>query len=84
MIKTVIRTDSDMVIVFDENGEELPEYQGYYHEVKDRILANASKDSVFKHWFGYVLRPEKVSPQRWGKDNIPKKVDIFTSCAIDK
>ena len=28
MIKSVIKTPNNMVIVFDENGEQIPEYQG--------------------------------------------------------
>ncbi len=65
MIKTVIRIESDIVMVFDENGEELPEYQGYYRDVKDRILADAPADAVFNHWFGHYLKPELVSPECW-------------------
>lgn len=65
MIKTVIRIKNDMVMVFDEKGEELPEYQGYYGEVKDRILADAQTDSVFNHWFGHSLKPESVGLKCW-------------------
>jgi hypothetical protein len=65
MIKTVIRIKNDMVMVFDENGEELPEYQGYYQDVKDRILADARPDAVFNHWFGHSLNPETVSLECW-------------------
>lgn len=65
MIKTVIRTRNDMVMVFDENGEELPEYQGNYYDVKDRILADAQVDSVFNHWFGRKLGPEAVDLMSW-------------------
>ena len=65
MIKTAIRIKNDMVMVFDENGEELPEYQGYYNDVKDRILADAQTDSVFKHWFGHSRQPEAVTMECW-------------------
>ena len=57
MIKTVIRIKNDMVMVFDENGEELPEYQGNYDCVKDKIISDAQAESVFNHWFGYSLKP---------------------------
>jgi len=30
MIKTVIRCQNDMVMVFDKKGEQIPEYQGQY------------------------------------------------------
>ncbi len=65
MIKTVIRIKNDMVMVFDENGEEIPRYQGFYNEVKDSILADARAGSIFNHWFGYSLKPVIVTPERW-------------------
>jgi hypothetical protein len=65
MIKTVIRIKNDMVIVFDEEGNELPEYQGYYYEVKDKILADAQTESVFNHWFGHSLQPAAVRLEIW-------------------
>ena len=65
MIKTVIRIENDMVMVFDENGEEMPEYQGNYDYVKDKIIADATQESVFNHWFGYCLKPRVTDPDRW-------------------
>ncbi len=65
MIKTVIRIKNDMVLVFDENGEEMPFYEGYYSEVKDKILADVQPGSIFNHWFGYSLKPVIVSPDNW-------------------
>ena len=65
MIKTVIRIKNDMVMVFDENGEQLPEFQGHYGDVKDKILANAPAGSVFNHWFGRAAEPERVTGETW-------------------
>ncbi len=65
MIKTVIRIKNDMVMVFDEDGEQMPEYQGYYNDVKARILANAPAGSVFNHWFGHSPEPVTVSGETW-------------------
>jgi len=65
MIKAVIRIENDMVMVFDEFGEEMPEYQGNYDFVKHRIIANATEDSVFNHWFGNSLKPRKTKPEIW-------------------
>lgn len=65
MIKTVIRIKNDMVMVFDENGEEMPEYQGYYGSVKNRILADAQAESVFNHWIGHSQAPDAISPECW-------------------
>jgi hypothetical protein len=65
MIKTVIRIKNNMVMVFDEKGEQMAEYQGYYDEVKDTILADAPAGSVFNHWFGCSLEPDVVALERW-------------------
>ena len=65
MIKTVIRIKNDMVLVFDEKGEQLPCYQGFYDDVKDKILADIQPGSVFNHWFGYSLKPVPVASEWW-------------------
>ena len=65
MIKTVIRIKNNMVMVFDETGEQMPEYQGYYDQVKERILANAPGGSVFNHWFGGSPEAEVVASEAW-------------------
>ncbi len=54
-----------MVIVFDEAGEQMPEFQGYYPDVKARILANAPEGSVFNHWFGHSPQPDAVTSDIW-------------------
>jgi hypothetical protein len=65
MIRTVIRMKNDMVLVFDENGEQLPSYQGPYRDVKQKILADAPAGSLFHHWFGHSLEPEKTTVEEW-------------------
>jgi len=65
MIKTVIRAGNNMVLVFDENGEEMPKYQGFYHNVKDKIMADAQVDAVFKYWCGRSLKPVSVDMVCW-------------------
>ena len=47
MLKTVIRCSNNMVMVFDEKGEQIPEYQGQYEEVKEKILNDAPLNAVF-------------------------------------
>lgn len=47
MIDHVIKFSNGMVIVFDEKGEQLPEYQGRYEEAKDKILADAPPSARF-------------------------------------
>ena len=47
MIKTVIQFRNNMVMVFDERGEQIPKYQGQYEKVKESILADAPPDTIF-------------------------------------
>ena len=65
MIKSIIRLQNNMVMVFDESGEEIPEYQGDYYRVKKKILTDAPTDSVFKHWTGFAQKPYKVKREKW-------------------
>lgn len=65
MIKTVIRLNNNLVMVFDENGEQLSEYQGDYDEVKYRILSNTSPDTRYIHWFDENSPPRTVSLEKW-------------------
>lgn len=65
MIKTVIRLEDDTVLVFDELGEQIPELQGRYEDVKRGIVMDAPAGTVFNHWFGYALKPMTVSQETW-------------------
>ena len=65
MIKTVIRLKNDMVMAFDEEGDQMPQYQGCYQEVKEKVLENAMAGAVFNHWFGNSLKPVVVKSERW-------------------
>lgn len=61
MIKSVIKSEK-MVIVFDEKGELIPEYQGQYEEVKEKILRDAPPDALFTK-VAYNLQP--VAREQW-------------------
>lgn len=64
MIDEVIRFSNDIVLVFDEHGEQVPEFQGYYEKVKVKILAHAPRGTVFL----YMDWPKiftKVSRGKW-------------------
>lgn len=70
MIKTVIRLKNNMVMVFDEEGEQMPEYQGRYEDVKAKIITDAPSGSVFNHWFGHASEPQVVY-RKSGKGGVP-------------
>ena len=59
MIRNVLKIENEMVLVFDENDEQIPEYQGLYEEVRDKILADAPLDAVF----GYLVTGLKAMPR---------------------
>jgi len=60
MIKSVIRLKNNMVLVFDAEGEQIPEYQGQYQNVKGSILRDAPPGTVFTHWFNRADEPEAI------------------------
>ena len=50
MISEVIRFQgNDMVLVFDEQSEQMPRFQGRYEAVRAKILARAPKEAKFYH-----------------------------------
>ena len=65
MIQIVIRLSNNIVMVFDEYGEQIPLYQGQYEDVKERILGEATPGTVFNHWFGLALDPVPVPVKSW-------------------
>ena len=65
MIKTVIRAANNMVIAFDEQGNQMPEYQGRYEEVKRKIITDTGTEAAFVNWFGVSPEPDVVSKINW-------------------
>ena len=65
MIKTVIKYSNNVVMIFDEMGEQIPEYQGQYEEMKEKILRDAPPSTMFAYWFNHHTKPETVSRERW-------------------
>ena len=65
MIKTAIRFQNDMVVVFDKKGEQIPKYQGKYEDVKESILKDAPLEAVFAHWRDYETDIRPVSKAEW-------------------
>ena len=65
MIRNVIRMQNDHVLVFDESGEQLSQYQGEYKRVKDKILRDAPAGARFFHWYDSRPEPVSVTPENW-------------------
>jgi len=65
MIKTAIRFQNNLVVVFDRRGEQISKYQGQYEEVKENIFKDAPTDTVFAHGFGDSGKLQKVSRENW-------------------
>ena len=49
-------------MVFDEEGEQIPVYQGQYESVKESILKNAPLNAIFRHLRDF--EPELLKFQR--------------------
>jgi hypothetical protein len=54
-----------MVLVFDEDDEQVPEYQGEYRQVKKRLLRDAPPETLFGHWFDCKTDVKTVSREEW-------------------
>lgn len=65
MIKTAIRLQNNMVMVFNKRGKQIPRYQSHYEEVKKSILKNAPSDAVFAHGFTELGELREVSREKW-------------------
>ena len=64
-IKTVVRFQNNLVVVFDKKGEQIPKYQGRYEDVKGHILKDALPETVFTHWPDYETDIRMVSREEW-------------------
>ena len=65
MIKTAIRCPNGMLMVFDEKGRQVLEYQRKYDEVKDKILKNAPPDTLFGYFLDYDSELRVVPREEW-------------------
>jgi len=64
-ISMTIRLKNNMVMVFDAGGEQLPQYQGQYEDVRGSILGKATRDTVFVHWFNGAGGADTVAREAW-------------------
>lgn len=65
VIKSIIKTPNGMVLVFDGKGEQIPEYQGQYENVKPNILKDAPPSAEFSYAFDNKTEIKVVSRKEW-------------------
>jgi len=65
MIKTVIRSRDNMVMVFDEGDEQIPGYQGQYKRVRENILIDAPLGALFMHGFAHTGGWREIPREEW-------------------
>jgi len=65
MIKTAIRCPNDIVMVFDERGRQVFEYQHQYDQVKEKILKDAPPDTLFGFFLDYDTELRIVPREEW-------------------
>ena len=54
-----------MVMVFDDEGEQMPEYQGQYERVRGNILRDAPPEAVFACWINGNAEPDMILREGW-------------------
>lgn len=65
MIRTVIKGIDSMVMVFDKEGEQLPQYQGRYEEVRVLILRDAPPEARFGYFPNGRQELKLVPREEW-------------------
>ena len=64
-IKTVVKSQNGMVMVFDNMGEQISEYQGQYEDVKEGILKDAPLNAVFGSFPNCEIELKVVPREEW-------------------
>jgi len=64
MIQNVIKFRNGVVIVFDQDGEQIPEYQGHYDQVRDMILKDAPPTASF-YQAEFQLHGDSIPREQW-------------------
>ena len=65
VIKSALKAQNGMVLVFDEKGEQIPKYQGQYEKVKPHILEQSPPSAVFSHAVAGETELETVPREEW-------------------
>ena len=54
-VKAVFRFPNGMVAVTDERGEQIPELQGRFEDVKEKVEAAANEQTEWNGWGGQIM-----------------------------
>jgi len=70
-ITTVVHWSNGMVSVFDQHGQQIPEFQGQYWQVQRKILeATKDRDDVSFQAGAWRTIPSTISREKWtGEEN---------------
>lgn len=60
-ITYVYRWANGMVMVCDQDGQQMPEYQGLFEYVREKIERDAPKDAQFNGWTEPVKWPRNFT-----------------------
>lgn len=63
-IRNAIRFENGMVGVYDQHGQQMPEYQGKYVEKREAILRDAPADAVFET-MTWGESPKPIAREEW-------------------
>jgi len=65
VINSVIKASNGMVLVFDDKGEQIPEYQGQYEGVKAHILEDSPPSAEFSYTSDSETEIKTVPREKW-------------------
>lgn len=64
MIDYVIKFSNGVVVVFNEKDEQMPEYQGRYKDVRDKILTDAPESTRFFRAV-WMISGDEIPREKW-------------------
>ena len=65
IIRAVMRFENDMIMVFDNRGKQITEYQGQYEQIKESILRDAPSDAYFYRCYTRYSEFKAVPREQW-------------------
>ena len=84
-ITNVIRWKNGMVMIFDQNGDQMPEYQGKWEDLKHKIVEDMPNDVEIigpKEWFSDFPNTPIVEVQVAKKDSFLNATNDHTRAQL--